>query len=195
MNDPIRAEVARAELDDLGAKHFLDVRATVRRMLEDLPKPARARFALAAAERVLTHVHPNRAEEVAPILRAVRRGLEGDGDANADVAVAVGRFYLSPDWRRRQHDDPVDLDDHAMMATLYTAECYLHGCLEFACWAGWRGFDAAAVAAAGDSAWPHRRPVEVSLYSWELAHPTIQTELERQLEDVERVGQSEVFTG
>ncbi|WP_117214025.1 hypothetical protein [Allorhizocola rhizosphaerae] len=173
MNDTIRAEVARAELDELGAKHFVDVRATVRRMLEEASHEARTHFALSVAERTLSREqHPK--PELTGLLQAIKR------DSADDVAVGVGRFYLSPQWRGKH-------DDHTAMAVFYTAECHLHGCLEFACWTGWRGFDSAAAAAAADVVWPHRRPVEISLYAWELAHPAIQSELESQLAVVESV--------
>jgi hypothetical protein len=71
------------------------------------------------------------------------------------------------------------------MSALYSAECFLHGCWEFAAWTGWRGFDAAAIRAVADDTWPHRRPSSVTPYAWELAHPVVQGELERQLQDVE----------
>ncbi len=171
MNDTIRAEVARAELNELGAKHFVDVRATVRRMLGDAPAEARTRFAVSAAQRALGREAGLR-RDMAGLLDAVKRA------ADDDVAAGVGRFYLSPQWHGKH-------DDHTAMAVFYAAECHLHGCLEFACWAGWRGFDSAAAVAAADVVWPHRRPVEISPYAWELAHPTIQSELELQLADVE----------
>ncbi len=34
MENPIRGDVTRAELDELGMKYFVDVRTTARRMLE-----------------------------------------------------------------------------------------------------------------------------------------------------------------
>jgi hypothetical protein len=120
-----------------------------------------------------------------PVLDTVWRGLAGDALAPRQVAAAVARFYVSPDYHSRRHDDPADAEDHGIMASFYAAECFLHGCLDFAAWAGWRGFDAATVRVAGDSAWPHRRPAEVSPYAWELAHPAVQSELDQQLLDLE----------
>lgn len=189
-NHQIRAEVARAELDELGAKHFLDVRATVRRMLEDLRGPLRAAFATSIAHRVLSY-HREQPDEEAfaesgrPLLAAIWDGLGGERKADDEISTAVGRFYQGEYWRRRRHDDPADLDDHLVMTVFCAAECYMHGCLDFASWAGWRGFDVAAISAAADRTWPHRRPAGMSPYSWELAHPAVQSELERQLEDVE----------
>jgi len=192
MPVPVRADATRAELDRLGLSHFLDVRATARRILESMRGPQRAAFAAAVAERLL------RAEERLPprerrpyvvtwrpVLDTVWRGLAGDALAPREVAAAVARFYMSPDYLGRRHDDPADAEDHAVMASFYAAECLLHGCLDFASWVGWRGFDAATLRAAGDTTWPHRRPAEVSPFTWELAHPTVQSELEQQLLDLE----------
>lgn len=194
MAIPAGTDATRAELDQLGVSHFLDVRATARRVLEGLPGPRRAAFAAAVAERLLRaeeRLPPRERRPYArvwrPVLDTVWRGLAGESLANRQVAAAVARFYVSPDFHSRRHDDPADAEDHAIMASFYAAECFLHGCLDFATWAGWRGFDAATVWAAGDTAWPHRRPAEVSPYAWELAHPTVQSELEQQLLDLEQL--------
>ena len=201
MDHRIRGEVARAELDELGAKHYLDVRATVRRMLESLPAGPRAAFASAATERVLRGSHPGQVREARdvdsyaalarPLLDTVWDCLSGTKDLDEQVCEAVGRFYLSRYLCTHRHDDPASMADHIAMSALYTAECYLHGCWEFAAWAGWRGFDAAAIRAAADTDWSHRRPSGVTLFAWELTHPVIQAELERQLEDIELLTESD----
>lgn len=195
MDHRIRGEVARAELEELGAKHYLDVRATIRRMLESLPAAARAAFAAAATERVLHGSHPGEEREAReadafvasarPLMDTVWEGLAGSPDADEAVCQAVSRFYMSRYLCTHRHDDPASMSDHIAMCALYTAECYLHGCWEFAAWVGWRGFDVAAIRAAADNDWPHRRPAGVTPYAWELVHPLVQAELERQLEDVE----------
>jgi hypothetical protein len=185
-------EPAVLELDRLGLRHFLDVRVTVRRILETMRRPQRCAFATAVAERLLREYERAPARERRPhlptwrpVVDATWRGLAGDAIAPREIAAAVARFYVSPDYHTRRHDDPADADDHTIMASFYAAECYLHGCLDFAAWAGWRGFDVATVRAAGDTAWPHRRPAEVSPYAWELAHPAVQAELDQQLLDLE----------
>jgi hypothetical protein len=192
MGDPVRDDAARAELDGLGLRHFLDVRATARRMLEHMRRSERTAFAGAVAERLLregerqpARRRPPYLSTWRPALDAVWRGLAGDAAAPRQVAIAVARFYLSRDYHDRPHDDPADAADHTIMASFYAAECALHGCLEPATWAGWRGFDHATVRAAGDVGWPHRRPAGVTPYAWELAHPVIQAELDRQLADLE----------
>lgn len=195
MDHRIRGEAARAELDELGAKHYLDVRATVRRMLESLPTEARAAFSASVTERLMHGSRPGEAREAKdvdayaalarPLLDTIWAGLRGAGETDEQVCEAVGRFYLSRYLCTHRHDDPASMADHIAMSALYTAECYLHGCWEFAAWVGWRGFDAAAIRAAADGDWSHRRPSGVTLYAWELTHPVIQSELERQLEDIE----------
>jgi hypothetical protein len=192
MTAAVRVDATRAELDRLGMSYFLDVRATARRLLEGLRGPQRAAFAAAVAQRLLREDErlPSRERRPRltpwrPVLDTVWRGLAGEALASRQVAAAVARFYVSPDYHDRRHDDPADTEDHAIMASFYAAGCFLHGCLDFAAWAGWRGFDAATIRAAGDTAWPHRRPAEVTPYAWELAHPAIQSELERQLLDLE----------
>ena len=194
MEDPIRAEEVRAELDDLGLRYFLDVRATVRRMLEQMRGEQRTAFAAAAAQRPLREDEQRPARERLPqvarwrgVLDEVWRCLAGDPTAPREVEVALGRYYLDPDYHGHEPDDPADAAAHAVWAALYTCECCLHGCLEFATWAGWRGFDWATVQAAADPTWPHRRPAEVSPYVWELAHPRLQAELDRQLADLEQL--------
>jgi hypothetical protein len=196
VRDTILDEAVRDELDTLGLKHFLDVRATVRCLLEGLQRRPRAAFAAAVADRLLDEHEglPGReqAAEVLqwrPTLEAVWQGLQHRDDADdlRQVAQAVGSFYLSPAYLDHGHDDPHDRNDDTTMAALYAAECFLHGCLDFATWAGWRGFDAAAVRAAEDREWAHRRPTYTSVRAWELAHPAIQAELDQQLADVEQL--------
>ena len=195
MADPERVEAVRAELDRLGARHYLDVRATARRMLERMGPLERTAFAAAAADRVLREderlpprERPAYLADWRPALDAVWQVLAGENAAIRQVATAVARCYLGPVFHTRRYDDPTDAVGNAVMASLYAAECALHGCVDFAAWAGWRSFDAATLQAAADPMWPHRRPAEVSLYAWELAHPAVQAELDHQLADLELLG-------
>jgi hypothetical protein len=193
-----REDATRTELDRLGVAYFLDVRATARRMLERLRGQQRAAFAVAVAERLLREEErrPERERPAylgtwRPVLDAVWAGLAGEPDARRRVAATLAEFYVSPDFHERPHDDPADAEDHRIMAAFYAGGCFLHGCVDFAAWTGWRGFDAAAVRAAGDKGWPHRRPAEVSPYAWELAHPAVQSELDQQLHDLELIADPE----
>jgi hypothetical protein len=192
VEDPIRGDMTRAELGELGLKYFVDVRTTARRLLEHMRRPGRAAFAAAAAERLLREDEGRPASEHRayvttwrPVLDTVWNGLAGDEEAFRGVCRAVAHYYLTPEYHERQHEDPGDADGNGIMGVFYAAECYLHGCLDFAAWAGWRAFDGAAMRAAGDKDWPHRRPPDLTAYSWELAHPAVQAELDRQLEDLE----------
>jgi len=195
--DPIHDEVVRDELDELGQRHFLDVRATVRSLLDGMPGRQRAAFAVAVAERLLAEHEGLPVTEQVPEVLQWRPALDSvwhclrrdEPTGRRQVAEVVGAFYLSPIYLDRRHDNPGDRNDHATMAAFYAAACYLHGCLEFATWAGWRGFDVATLRAAGDQDWVHRRPVNTSSLAWELAHPAIQAELDRQLVDVELLGE------
>jgi hypothetical protein len=193
-------EAIRAELDRLGLKPFQDVRATVRVLLDHLPGSRRAAFSASIAERLLREheAHPDHQRlpyvlQWRPALNILWAALaRPDRDASdcAELAKAVGAFYLSPAYQDRKHDDVADAADHAAMAALYAAECYLHGGIDFAAWAGWRGFDAATIIVGADREWPHRRPPETTLPAWELAHPAIQTELDEQLCALELLGDS-----
>lgn len=192
--DPIHEIATRTELDRLGASYYLDIRVTARKLLGRMAGQQRAGFAVAVAERLLREderlperERPPHAAAWRPVLDAVWRGLANDPLALRQTATGVARYYGSPEYYERRHDDPSDAADHTIMASLYAAECYLHGCLDFACWAGWRGFDAATLRAAADVDWPHRRPTGISPYTWELAHPAIQSELEQQLFTLERL--------
>src|SRR5262245_27938761 len=61
VRDPVHDEAIREELDGLGLKHFLDVRATVRVLLDHLPGSRRAAFGASVAERLLREheAHPD----------------------------------------------------------------------------------------------------------------------------------------
>jgi hypothetical protein len=198
VRDPVHDEAIREELDSLGLKHFLDVRATVRVLLDHLPGSRRAAFGASVAERLVHEheAHPNHERSAyvlqwRPAVNVLWEALrlpKRDPTACAELAKAVGCFYLSPAYQEHGHDDVADAADHAAMAALYAAECYLHGGVDFAAWTGWRGFDAATVVAGADREWPHRRPQDATLEAWELGHPVIQAELEAQLNALELLG-------
>ncbi|MGH3734707.1 MAG: hypothetical protein ACRDT6_03650 [Micromonosporaceae bacterium] len=184
--------LVRGELDGLGMHYVADVQATARRMLEGFDAPRRTGFAAAVGERLL------RAHETRPpkerlaypcgwrtALEAIWRGLGGDGTAFGAVSRAVAEFYLSPYHHDDGPDGPPEASDDAVAAVLYATQCYLYGCVDFAVWSAACGYDAAATVAAADDSWSHRRPAELNPHTWQLAHPALQAELERQLEDLE----------
>ncbi|MCW6010448.1 hypothetical protein K1W54_38760 [Micromonospora sp. CPCC 205371] len=53
MTTPGTEELSRAELAELGFKHFVDVRVTIRRILTTMERPQRTAFAAAVAKRLL----------------------------------------------------------------------------------------------------------------------------------------------
>ncbi|MGH3647636.1 MAG: hypothetical protein ACRDTM_10755 [Micromonosporaceae bacterium] len=187
--------LVRAELDALGMHYVADVHATARRLLEAFGGARRTGFSAAIAERLMrSHetLPPNERPEYAcgwrTALDAIWRGLAGDRTAFGAVSRALAEFYLSPYHHDDGDDGPSDASDDGVAATLYTAQCYLYGCVDFALWSAACGYDAAATVAAADVSWAHRRPAEVNAHTWQLAHPALQAELERQLEDLELLG-------
>jgi hypothetical protein len=194
---PTRDELARDELNHLGLLYFVDVRATARQLLDGMGRAQRTAFAATVAERLIREHHATDPVGATPVVRAFRtgmdavwRGLAHDDHAPEEVRLAVADFYHGRYPGDREREDPADASTHTMMAALYACECSIHGCLEFALWSGWRGFDVATVRTAHDRTWPHRRPAEISGYAWELAHPTVQSELGQQLEDLELIDSS-----
>jgi len=184
--------LVRGQLDRLGCHYVADVQATGRRMLEGFSPEQRTGFAAAVAERLIRahETRPPAEREPYPCgwraaLDTVWRGLAGDPAAFQDVSRAIAEFYLSPYHHADGPRGPSEACDDGVAATLYTAQCYLYGCVDFALWAAACGYDAAAVVAAGDLSWPHRRPSDVDPHTWQLAHPALQAELERELEDLE----------
>ncbi|MGH3712795.1 MAG: hypothetical protein ACRDT4_04955 [Micromonosporaceae bacterium] len=187
--------LVRDQLDQLGMHYVADVQATARRMLEGFEGPRRTGFAAAVAERLLRSHETRPPKERLPYPCAWRtaldtmwRGLGGDRTAFGAVSQAIAEFYLSPYHHDDGSDGPPEASDDAVAATLYAAQCYLYGCVDFALWSAACGYDAAATVAAGDESWAHRRPAELNPHTWQLAHPALQAELERQLEDLELLG-------
>jgi len=189
---PNAGDIAREELAHLGLLDFQEVRQRQRGLLDAMPHQQRAAFAAAVAERLV------RAHEALPpgerkpytlgwreLLDAVWRGLAGDGQAFTDISAALARFYLSPQHHHHGQNGPNDADDDPVAATYYAAECFLHGCTDFAVWAAGRGIDTVVRQADDDVAWQTRRPEDISEFAWVLAHPACQGELAKQLEDLE----------
>ncbi|MGH3660762.1 MAG: hypothetical protein ACRDT8_12475 [Micromonosporaceae bacterium] len=209
--------LVRAELDQLGMHYVADVQTTVRRMLHGEDPRRRAGFAAAVAERLLRALEtqppreqpdqltgrrqpvewgagrasgwqPGQTSAWRATLEAVWRGTRGEPDAFAEVSRSIAELYLSPYHRDfARSATPLQTPDNTMAAILYAAQCYLYGCVDFAMWSSACGYDAAAAVAVADSHWSHRRPAAVHPHTWQLAHPAVQAELERQLEDVEAV--------
>jgi hypothetical protein len=189
-------DVARKELAQLGLAYFQEAEQRQRTLLEGMRHEQRTAFAAAVAERLLRAHEGLPSDQRKPytlgwrgLLDAVWRGLADDDQAFDDVSAVLARFYLSPQHHNRGQDGPNEADDDAVAATYYAAECFLHGCTDFAAWAAHRGVEAAVRVAEGDAAWWARQPADVSEFGWVLAHPACQGELARQLEDLGRLAE------
>jgi len=185
-------DIARQELARLGLLDFQEVRQRQRGLLDGMRPEQRTAFAAAVAERLLRAHEGRPPSERKPytlgwrkLLDAVWRGFVGDTLAFADVSAALARFYLSPQHHHHGQDGPNDADDDPVAATYDAAECFLHGCTDFAVWAAGRGIDTVVRQADDDAAWQRRRPADISELAWVLAHPACQGELAKQLEDLE----------
>jgi len=184
-------DVAREELARLHLLDYSVVQEQQRQMLEEMRGGQRTAFAAGVAERLLGAHEALPVERQKPytlgwrpLLEAIWRSLAGDDQAFYEISAALAHFYLSPQHHNEGQDGPDDADDDAVAATYYAAECFLHGCTDFAIWAARRGTDAAFYLAEEDEGWRARRPSDVSEFGWGLAHPTHQAELARQLEDL-----------
>lgn len=127
--DQIELEVERAQ------RH-------ARETLQSLPAgsrmPAYTLYATAPAER-LFRCYDARPEAERrsysltwrPVLQDVWDHLAGDDSAYARISRALGEFYLSP-YSNNGYDGPDDIDQDEAAATYYTANCVMHGIVDFA---------------------------------------------------------------
>jgi hypothetical protein len=75
-----------------------------------------------------------------PVLQDVWDHLAGDRSAYARISRALGQFYLSP-YSNNGDDGPDDIDQDEAAATYYTANCVVHGIVDFALWSASRATD------------------------------------------------------
>lgn len=66
-----------------------------------------------------------------PVLDSVWDHLSGDESAYGRISRALGEFYLSP-YSNNGLDGPDDLDQDEAAATYFTANCVVHGLVDFA---------------------------------------------------------------
>ncbi len=197
---PTWRDLTREQLRRRGVPYFADVAIEVEQRLEKLGPACRSAFAASCAERLL-RAHEALPESMRkpftlawrPVLDAIWSGLMGGGaDARAKVHDALERFYASPYNHRDGQDGPPDADEDAAAASIYAAECHLHGGASPAAWAAGRAVDAAFAVAEeelqldwnefeGD---PAADPMPLAR---EAMHPTVQAELQRQLDDLSRL--------
>jgi hypothetical protein len=73
-----------------------------------------------------------------PALDAVWHGLAGEASAFKKIANTLADFYRGPYFHNEGPDGPTDANDNAAASVYYAAECFIHGCAEFALWAAER---------------------------------------------------------
>jgi hypothetical protein len=115
------------------------------------------------------------------VLDTVWSGLDGDPRAFKHVAGALADFDQSPYFHNDGPAGPVEADDNAVASAYYAAECFIHGCAEFAFWAAERAIDEvdAVIQREEDQAGDLRMIGPADVVRWEL-DPRMQEELHRQ---------------
>jgi hypothetical protein len=169
----------------------------VRRGLAGMSGAARTAFAAAAAQRLAAAqlalppaAHDQEVLAWRPALDAIWRGLAGDHDS-AEVPRALARFYV-----RHQVSGPGALEggfltvggseegSAAITATYCAAQCYLHGCADFAIWAARVATEITDHLVEQDQVWWSYKPASVQAGEWHRTHPAVQSECARQLRDL-----------
>lgn len=144
-------------------------------------------FACAVAERLMRrHVALPEEDQQAftlalrPLLDATWDKACGDQTKFTEIKQSLSEFYLSEHCHNDGQDGPDDADESAAAAVIYAAEFAMHGCLEFAAWAGLRGEEAA-----DNAGWDCDEELDEDTDEDELVH----IELRRQLEDLDLIEQ------
>jgi hypothetical protein len=137
------ADIIRDEAQRRGAATMGDEVRRWKRVLEGFSREQRTAFAAIAAEALMRSREATRpAGDYAltwrPALDTVWSGLAGDMSAFKRIANAIADFYRGPYFHAEGPDGPAEADDNAAVAVYYAAECFLHGCVEFALWAAGR---------------------------------------------------------
>ena len=138
-----------------------------------------------------------------PALDTVWRGLEGDANAFKKIARTLADFYCGPHFHDDGPDGQAEADDNATVSAYYAAECFVHGCVEFALWAAERAIDEVGEAIQRDEERvrdgdeERARDVRVigpaDAVRWELnLDPRMQEELHRQSARLDHLAQHKV---
>jgi hypothetical protein len=198
----VTSDLARQQLAERGLLDPRQAAKHVRRGVHDLAGAPRTAFAAGVAQRLLrAHLaspwsgHDPELLAWEPTLDALWRGLAGDDSGADEVFRALARFYV-----RQQGGSQGALQGAlqgefldaassvhsaaAVTATYYTAQCYLHGCADFALWAARGATELAWQLAAEDEGWWIYKPASMRSQDWHAAHPAVQAEYARQLADL-----------
>jgi len=162
-----------------------ELSARVNGRLRAMNDGQQAMFACAVAERLMRRHEalPEQSQQaftlaLRPLLDASWNMACGDQTSFTEIKRALGEFYLSDYCHNDGQDGPDDADDSAAAAVIYAAEFAMHGCLEFATWAGLRGEEAA-----DQAGWDSDEELDEDADEDELIH----IELRRQLEDLDLI--------
>lgn len=164
-----------------------DLSARVHERLRTMNDGQQAMFACAVAERLMRR-HEALTEQnqqaftlaLRPLLDASWNKACGDQTAFTEIKQALGEYYLSDYCHNDGQDGPNDADESAAAAVIYAAEFAMHGCLEFATWAGLRGEEAA-----DQAGWDSDEELDEDADEDELVH----IELRQQLSDLDLIDQ------
>ncbi len=195
------ADIIRGEAQRRGALTTADERRRWKHVLEGFSREQRTAFAAAAAESLMRSRESARPQGDYVLtwrsaLDAVWRGLEGDANAFKQIASTLADFYRSPYFHDDGPDRPAEADDNAAASAYYAAECFIHGCLEFALWAAERAIDEVGEAIQ----WDEDRASDLRVIGpadavrWEL-DPRMQEELHRHSARLDRLAKHTVGFG
>lgn len=196
------ADLARQQLARRGLLDPRQAARHVRRGVQDLAGAPRTAFAAGAAQRLLrAHLaspsteHDPELLAWKPTLDALWRSLAGDDSGTDEVFRALARFYVRQQGGSQGALQGEFLDvassvesAAAVTAIYFAAQCYLHGCADFALWAARGATEVAWQLAAADDAWWIYKPPSMRSQDWHAAHPAVQAEYARQLDDLRLLG-------
>lgn len=144
--------IESAHLSAWVVEDHMQARVRARQILDELPRngwQGKVLFAAAAAQRAFfwhddlpADEQRDYSETWRPVLDTLWEYAGGDYDLFATISQALAHFYLSPQHHNQGQDGPSDADNAEVAATIYAAECALHGMTEFAVAAGARALDA-----------------------------------------------------
>ncbi|MBB1245478.1 hypothetical protein GL263_18190 [Streptomyces durbertensis] len=134
-----------------GMDEWQRLASDVRERLTAASSGERTVFAAGVAERLMRRHESLPPEQrspftigLRPLLDAVWEAALGDTAAFTAVKRGMGEYLLSDYFHNDGQDGPDDADEPAATAVLHAAASHLHGCADFAVWAGMRAVDAVA---------------------------------------------------
>jgi hypothetical protein len=162
-----------------------ELSASVRERLRSMNDGQQSMFACAVAERLMQRHEALPEEDRRPFTLTLRPLLDacwsmacGDQTRFSAIKQALGEFYLSDYCHNEGQTGPDDADECAAAAVLLAAHFAMHGCAQFAVWAGLRGEEAS-----DNAGWDSDGELDEDTHEDELVH----VELRRQLQDLDLI--------